>query len=118
MDPEVVTGAIMECAGGGAKIVFDGLPNLNVLIQFMPSGTFSDIAPELNLIPAGTCSILADTTGIPFPCTPIPVDPWITGVPNVLINGSFALGFFSMLPCAIGGVISIVFPNNETVLLY
>ena len=114
---ETVTGAMLVCAGGGAEIIFDGSPDLNVLIQMMPAGKFTDVIPEVNLIPAGICTILTSLAGIPIPCTPVPVSPWITGFPSVLINGSFALDNFSMCACAIGGVISIVFPNNETVWL-
>lgn len=116
MEPEVVTGAFMFCAGGESPLFFDSMPDLNVLCQSMPAGTFSNIVPDINLTPAGICLIRSLESAFPMPCTPIPIGTWITGLPNILINGSPALGMLSMLPCIFGGVISIVFPNNESVL--
>ena len=108
---------MLFCAGGESPLLFDGIPNVNILCQSMPAGSFIDVIPEVNLIPAGICLIRSLESAFPMPCTPIPAGTWITGLPNVLINGTPALGMLSMLPCVFGGVISIVFPNNESVLV-
>ncbi|GAO98473.1 hypothetical protein Cva_01134 [Caedimonas varicaedens] len=110
---ETVTGGFLMCAGGESMLMFDALPEVNVLVQAMPAGHFMDVVPDLNLTPMGICAILSEV-GLPIPCMPAPVSPWMIGDPTVLINGMPALDNLSMVPCAWGGVISIVFPNNET----
>lgn len=115
---ETVTGATLTCAGGGATLMFDALPDINVTVQEMPAGTILNMVPFLNLIPMGICALLtAEAGGVPIPCLPTPVGPWMAGDPSVLINGQPALDSSSCLFCVHGGIISVTFPNNETTLL-
>ena len=115
---ETVTGAFLMCAGGESPLMFSALPEVNVLVQGMPAGTIMSMIPEVNLTPMGICVLLtAEAGGVPVPCVPVPVSPWVPGAPTVLINGMPALDNLSIIPCAFGGVISIVFPNNETISL-
>ena len=115
---ETTTMANLFCIGGEAPLLFDSLPEVNILVQGFPAGDILNMMPDINLIPLSICALLtAEAGGFPIPCMPMPVGTWLPGAPNVVLNGKPALDNMSVLPCAVGGVITIVFPNNETVWL-
>ena len=112
---ETVTGGILMCVGGESTLLFDALPEINVLVQGMPAGKILDMIPYVNLVPTGICALLtAEGGGLPVPCMPSLISPWMIGDPTVLIDGLPALDNLSFIACSHGGLISIMFPNNET----
>jgi len=80
----------------------------------------------LNVAPFGACMMIANPAvaaataaalGVltPAPCIPVPAGTWVPGNPKVLNAGLPTLTSESKLMCAYGGVISIVFPGQVTV---
>ena len=128
MGMETVCGAICRCTMGSSPSPLVVLPIHRTFGCCMPAANITDHIPFLNIIPFGVCySILCPTTAAltaaalgaltPGPCIPATAAPWGPGAPNVLIDGNPALNNSSKVPCCFGGVVSINFPGQVTVLV-
>jgi hypothetical protein len=113
-DTPVVNNASLLCTGATA-----GSSTLTVTSQqFVKAGgqlvaTIMDFAPGANIKPFGTCKILtAAASGVPTPCAPAVVAPWVPGSVVQKITGLPVLLKSCKAICAIGGEISILNPGQ------
>lgn len=121
--PNAVMAAMMQCTFGLAPsslmVIPKGQP---VLVEGKPAATVSDSVPIANIAPFGVCNSLANpmvaaataaALGVltPMPCVPATTGQWVPGAPLTRVNGSSALTLGATLPCAYGGVISLVNPG-------
>ncbi len=116
--PQLVTlGATLVCAAGtapSALVVVDP----RVLGEKKPAANILDFIPFVNILPFGTCNILtAAASGVPTPCVPATVAPWVPGSPKVILRGAPALNNTSVCNCAVGGVISVTNPATTIVMI-
>ena len=77
------------------------------------SATVADCAPMVNLAPFGPClftPLPPSSSG--GPCVPKPVGQWTPGALSTTYEGLRALRRQDILPCAAGGVISVVQPGQ------
>ncbi|MDR1267674.1 MAG: DUF4280 domain-containing protein [Holosporales bacterium] len=127
MSLPVVQGALCCCSMGLAPTSLNFLPASCVFCAGPPVGTVMDAVPFLNVLPFGLCMSLANpitaaaTTAAlgvltPTPCTLALIPPWIPGNPRALVGACPALTNDSRLFCSFGGVISIAFSGQVTVL--
>ena len=127
MAMQVCMGAMLQCSFGAAPSSLVVLPKNKVLTQ-TPDANIMDNKPLVNIMPFGMCSSLANPTVAsataaalgtltPMPCVPVIPAPWAPGAPTVLIANMPALNNTSKLMCAYGGVIQIVNPGQNTVMI-
>lgn len=120
-------GATLQCSFGAAPSSLVVLP-VNRTQTGTPDANIMDNKPLVNILPFGMCSSLANPTvaaatsaalGVltPMPCVPAIPAPWAPGSPTVLIANMPALNNTSKLMCAYAGVIQIVNPGQNTVLI-
>ena len=120
-------GATLQCSFGAAPSSLVVLPK-NRVQTVTPDANIMDNQPLVNILPFGVCSSLANPTvaaatsaalGVltPMPCVPAIPAPWAPGSPTVLIANMPALNNTSKLMCAYAGVIQIVNPGQNTVLI-
>lgn len=107
--------ALIKCSEGSVFTPLVVLPSRTVVAEFMLMGNITDIIPLVNIIPFGSCAILA-AVGDPA-CTPMPVTPWISEAISVLVQGMPALDKSSVLQCLVGGTITVVEPGNFSVMV-
>jgi hypothetical protein len=107
--------SLIKCTAGAMPTPLMVLPDRTVIAEFMLMGNITDMIPVVNIVPFGTCTILA-AVGDPA-CTPIPVTPWISPAVTVLVQGMPALDKSSVLQCLVGGTITVVEPGNVTVMV-
>lgn len=123
----VATGAT-QCSFGIAPSILNVLPASGCIAGSLPAATIMDNAAFVNIVPFGMCTSLANPAvaaataaalGVltPMPCTPVIPAPWVPGSPTVLIGNKPALNNSSKCICAYGGVISITFPGQTTVMV-
>jgi hypothetical protein len=108
----VVNGAKMSCTlGGGISLLIVTTPS-SILVEGQPPATIQDHLPIVNVPPFAGCAVS------PHVCVPVLPAPWIvpmfTGV-QLSTLGSPILPANGRLMCSIGGVISILDPNEHTV---
>ncbi|MCK6545287.1 DUF4280 domain-containing protein [Myxococcota bacterium] len=126
MAPQVVLGATMMCSFGVAPSALVVLPVHGVMATGL-AANIGDVAPIANIPTFGACSSIANPAvasataaalGVltPMPCVPVPVGPWVPGVPNLILQGLPALDMSSKAMCAWAGVIQIVNPGEVTVI--
>jgi hypothetical protein len=109
----VVEGAMMMCAAGTAPMPLSVTSNVTVTIDGLPIATIMDMAPEVNIPSFGTCNILtAAALGVPTPCVPAPVGPWMPGSVVQTINELPVLTMPATCQCGIGGVITVTEPGQ------
>jgi len=125
---QVVTAtAVTQCTMGLTPGILNVLPAARCTAGPMAAATVMDNVPFLNILPFGLCRSLlnpavatatAAALGVltPMPCTPVIPAPWVPGSPTVLVGGKPALTNTSKCLCAYGGVISITFPGQVTVM--
>ena len=121
-------GAELQCSFGMAPTVLivepEGSP---VLINGMPAATIMDFAPLVNIPTFAMCLselnpevIVATAAALgiltPMPCIPMTTSPWIPGADTVLIDGMPALTDLCTCICDWGGVITVGFPGQATVI--
>ena len=120
-------GATLQCSFGAAPSSLVVLPK-NRVQTVTPDANIMDNQPLVNILPFGMCSSLANPTvaaatsaalGVltPMPCVPVIPAPWAPGSATVLIANMPALNNTSKLMCAYAGVIQIVNPGQNTVLI-
>ena len=124
---QVCMGATMQCSFGAAPSTLAVLP-MNRVQTVTPDANIMDNKPLVNIMPFGMCSSLANPAVAaataaalgaltPMPCVPVIPAPWVPGSPTVLIANMPALNNTSKLMCAYAGVIQIVNPGQNTVLV-
>lgn len=124
---QVCMGATLQCSFGAAPSTLAVLPANKTLTQ-TPDANIMDNKPLVNIMPFGMCSSLANPTVAsataaalgaltPMPCVPVIPAPWAPGSPTVLIANMPALNNTSKLMCAYAGVIQIVNPGQQTVMI-
>ena len=125
----VVMGAMMTCSFGVAPSSLVVIPSGPPAMGGGPmAATIMDFKPMANIPPFGMCNSMANPTvaaataaklGVmtPMPCVPVTVAPWAPGCPTVLIANMPALNDSSKCMCTWGGVISITFPGQTTVMV-
>ncbi|MCL2698512.1 MAG: DUF4280 domain-containing protein [Oscillospiraceae bacterium] len=123
----VCGGAMMSCSFGIAPSSLMVLPQ-NKVVHTMPMANIMDNKPLVNILPFGMCRSLANPTvaaataaalGVltPMPCIPNIAAPWTPGSPAVLVGGQPALTDSSKCLCLWGGVISIGFAGQATIMV-
>jgi len=125
----VCNGATLKCAmavpPGVSTLVV--LPINRMLTSNQPAANIMDNKPMVNIMPFGACmspgnpafvAATAAALGVPtpVPCMPVTPMPWVPGAmaPPVLLAGAPALDNVSVLPCMMGGVISVAMPGEMT----
>lgn len=112
--------ALAKCTFGVAPTPLTFLPLSMMLTPMGPIGSCNDFVPFLNVKPFGVCltmsnpmtaALTAAALGVftPAPCIPVPVGPWIPGVPAMGPNGPILVQT-SCLSCMWGGMIQILMP--------
>ncbi len=123
----VCTGAMMMCPFGAAPSTLNVLPDKMILAGSNPMANIMDNKPIVNIPPFGMCMSPSNPTvaaataaalGVltPMPCVPNTVAPWTPGNPMVLVKNLPSINNSSKLMCTWGGVISITFPGQVTVM--
>jgi hypothetical protein len=126
MGQVVVAGAQTMCSFGLAPAPLNVLPVNLTMAGGPPAATIMDHVPELNIMPYGMCTSLANpmvaaataaALGVltPMPCLPATTAPWVPGSPTVLIKGMPVLTNESKCMCMWGGVIQVMLPGQFTV---
>ena len=124
---QVCMGASLQCSFGAAPSTLAVLP-VNRTQTATPDANIMDNKPLVNIMPFAMCSSLANPTVAsataaalgaltPMPCVPVIPAPWAPGSPTVLIANMPALNNSSKLMCAYGGVIQVVNPGQNTVMI-
>ncbi|MEA4988138.1 MAG: DUF4280 domain-containing protein [Anaerovorax sp.] len=124
----VICGAQLICSFGCSIGSLMVIPQNRIFCEGQPMAAITDHAPMVNILPFGMCSSLgnpnvaaatAAAQGVitPMPCIPLTLAPWSPGKLNLFFGNMPALTCESKLMCAYGGVISIVNPNQFTVIL-
>ncbi len=125
---QVVMGASMMCSFGAAPSTLMVLPVNRTMCNKVPAANIMDNKPFVNILPFAMCMSLANPAvasataaalGVltPMPCTPVVPAPWAPGSPTVLVAKMPALNDASMANCAYGGVITITYAGQATVMI-
>jgi hypothetical protein len=107
----VVNGAILKCDKGAAPSPLTVTTPSLTQIGGMPVATIMDYLTGVNVKPFGACAV---TGGPCFPVTPLP---WSPGEPSISLVPSIfpILSDASLLPCAVGGIIQVLYAGQFTV---
>ena len=120
-------GAELQCTFGMTPSILTVIPEGSpVLVDGMPAATIMDAIPLVNILPFGMCMSLANPEVVaataaalgvltPMPCIPV-TEAWLPGSETVLIDDQPALTEICMCECDWGGLITIGFPGQATVL--
>ena len=118
----VVEGAMVMCPMGKTPVPLVVIPEGAIVTATTPAATIMDFVPlgehrhirvvQLSGQPRGHRG-----PGVPVPCVPAIVAPWVPGAPTVLINGMPALTSDSICECILSGgaPITIDFAGQVTV---
>ncbi len=117
MSMQTVMAATCQCTMGAAPTPLMILPDKMVIIEGKPAANIMDNKPMANVMPFGTCSAVPPTPAGPVPCVPTPTGPWLPGSQTVCIKNKPALSNSSKLMCGRGGVISIINPGANKVMV-
>jgi len=128
MAMQVCMSAQLKCSFGVAPSVLAVLPKNRVLTENMPAANIMDFVPMINIMPFGMCtcpanpavaSATAAASGVltPMPCMPVVPKPWTPGALTVHIANFPALDDISTNMCTWGGVITIVYAGQKTVMI-
>lgn len=120
MGYSVCSGAVCKCSFGVSPSQLTAMPTRQTLVNGMPVATIMDYLPMVNIKPFGMCTsalnpVVVAALGVPQPCIPICMQPWMPGNSKVLIKGNPALDNNSKCMCQWGGVISITSPGQQKV---
>jgi hypothetical protein len=118
MSSYVVQGAKLKCSFGDKESDFKVPMTHQILINNKPQGNIMDFKPNMNILPFGMCSSLANPTVAAataanygrlqkMPCIPVTIMPWINGKMDVLLENFPAMLKCSTTMCMWCGVISI-----------
>lgn len=114
---QTVMAATCQCTMGAAPTPLMILPDKMVIIEGKPAANIMDNKPMANVMPFGTCSAVPPTPAGPALCVPTPTGPWLPGSPTVCIKNKPALSNSSKLMCGRGGIISIINPGANKVMV-
>ncbi len=113
MSEVVVFGGMCKCLFGKISSPIIVLPKSMVFTSsMMPVADIMQFMPIVNIPTFGMCQSPANpavvmAAGMPVPCVPLIVSPWIPTKPNVLVKGIPILLKNSMTFCAYAGLITI-----------
>ncbi|MBR5969434.1 MAG: DUF4280 domain-containing protein [Lachnospiraceae bacterium] len=121
---EVMT-AQTQCTMGTAPAPLKVTSNQMVLADNKPIATIRDGQAMANVGPYGMCTSMANPqvaaataakfgTLTPMPCVPV-TGAWVPNNPKLLIAGTPCLTKDDQMPCAYGGMISVVAPGQVKV---
>lgn len=110
----VVNGAATSCTGcpgTRSRLLTSAPAGVTAGQQCMQTATIFDHLPVVNVVPFGACSFLSGN-----PCVPATAGLWTGGVLGApLVGFSPVLTDAHVLPCAVGGTISITDPGQRDV---
>lgn len=123
----VCGGAMCQCSFGTAPSTLQVTPQ-NKTLTTMPIANIMDNKPMVNIMPFAMCTSIANpqvasataaAMGVltPMPCIPNTASPWVPGSPTVLIANQPALNNTSKLMCNFGGIIQIINPGQQKILV-
>lgn len=123
----VCGGAMCQCSFGTAPSTLQVTPQ-NKTLTTMPIANIMDNKPMVNIMPFAMCTSMANpqvasataaAMGVltPMPCVPNTASPWVPGSPTVLIANQPALNNTSKLMCNFGGIIQIINPGQQKILV-
>ncbi|MDP4180313.1 MAG: DUF4280 domain-containing protein [Bacillota bacterium] len=118
MSSYVVQGAKLKCSFGDNESNFQIPMDHKISINNKPQGNIMDFKPNMNILPFGMCSSLANPTVAAataanygrlqkMPCIPVTVTPWFNAKMNVLLENFPAMLDCSKTTCMWCGIISI-----------
>lgn len=127
MPQQVVNGALLMCTFGAAPSSLVVLPLNRTMAANQPAANIMDNKPMVNILPFAMCMSLANPTvaaataaalGVltPMPCIPMTTAPWAPGASKTMIANMPALTNTSQCVCNWGGVITVNFPGQVTVM--
>ena len=123
----VNAGAICKCSFGNAPCTLNVMPDRNMLAVGAPAATIMDSKAQ-NMPTFGMCSSMANPAVsaataaamgalTPQPCQPVITAPWMPGSDSVIIGGAPALTNNSKAMCNWAGVVEIVNPGQQEIML-
>ncbi|MDR0630951.1 MAG: DUF4280 domain-containing protein [Holosporales bacterium] len=112
----VLLNGLCQCTFGVAPAPFMVLPMNMTFFKNFPGATIMDHIPLLNIMPFGMCMSMANpmvaaAMGIPMPCIPMTLAPWLPLSPTTMIKNFPILNSDSMAICNWGGIIKVAFPG-------
>jgi hypothetical protein len=124
----ICNNATLQCSFGVAPSQLIVLPKNMVMANNQPAANIMDYLPMANIMPFGMCTtpsnpqVAAATAAAfgvltPMPCIPVTTAPWVPGSPTVMIGKQPAVNNSCQLLCAWGGMISVVFAGQVTVMV-
>ncbi len=118
MPRAVIMGALLKCTCGDAPTSLTVTSQATVQIGGALAATIMDYAPIVNIAPFGTCKTLtAAASGVPTPCVPATVAPWVPGSTSIVRIGNFpGLLDTDKLACTVGGMIAVSSAGQTTTL--
>lgn len=122
MDERVYLGATLHCSFGTAPSRLAVLP-VSRSPADSSAANVGDSSPLVNIMPFGFCVSMAnpmvaagtsDAQGVctPMPCVPVVTGGWQGGDFAVMVGNQPALNRGCTLPCAYGGMISVIHPGT------
>ena len=124
-----VTGAQCMCTFGTTPCNLQVTSQTTCLTEGKMIATIKDMQPNVNLMPFGMCTSLANPAvasataaalGVltPQPCTMVPAGTWTPTAPKVMACGAPCLTNEATLMCGLGaGTIKIIVPGQTKVLV-
>jgi hypothetical protein len=112
----VVNGATIKCSMGDAPTPLTVTPGQTVFGCRQPAATVMDYKPVVNIKPFGTCKTLTSAaSGVPTPCVPATVAPWVPPSQKLIIGIFPALLDSAKCICTVGGVITVQDAGESTI---
>lgn len=112
MTAQVYSGATLVCSCGLAPSALGTSPRQVLHTTGAMLATVADCQPLVHVAPFGGCIAPANPALLPSkPCLPVLAVPWTATAPIIMIAGVAVLTQSAVMPCAYGGVISIVDPG-------
>lgn len=127
MAQQVCMGASLMCSFGMAPAQLSVLPANKVNSEKKVAATIMDHVPMVNIMPFGMCTtpsnpaVAAATSAAlgvltPVPCIPVTASPWVPGSPTVKIGQQPVLTNTCQLMCTWGGIITVSYAGQQTVM--
>ena len=115
MPTAAIQGAELTCSCGDAPSKLTVTSQTTDKIGGQLAATIKDHAPNVNIMPFGTCKTLtASASGTPTSCVPATTLPWTPGSTSIVLIGSNpGLLDTDTLACTVGGAISVSNPGQQ-----
>lgn len=123
MTPVVALGATCKCSFGKITTPLIILPKSMVFTdKMMPIGDIMQFAPIVNIPTFGLCQSPVNPAviaagGMPVPCVPVIISPWLPIAPTVLLKNIPILTKTSTTFCSFAGVITIANAGQTKVMV-